>query len=112
MTTTRRRAQPAAASRENFFTTARGRPRKGTKAEGSSARSLRLPDSAWAELTRQARARELPLHKLLRLIVAQHLSASAKSWIRSERRPSSDKALAKPARRSTRNRKVGVSDGD
>jgi hypothetical protein len=88
------RSAEAHADARRFFTTARGRPRKGTKAEGSSARSLRLPDSAWSELTREARARKLTLHKLLRLIVAQHLSAST-------RPPIPRTVLAKRAARQT-----------
>lgn len=51
----------------------RGRPRKGAQAAGSRARSIRLPDATWDELEREAKARKVSLHQLLRLIVAQHV---------------------------------------
>lgn len=52
----------------------RGRPRKGTKAAGASARSLRLPDVAWLHLEELARARKMSLHRLLKTIVGRHLA--------------------------------------
>jgi hypothetical protein len=60
-----------------FMDVVRGRPRKGTTATGTSARSLRLPDTAWAELERRAAELELPLHGLLRKLVAEFLYTQA-----------------------------------
>lgn len=56
-----------------FMAVVRGRPRAGTTAAGTTARSLRLPDVAWAELERRAAELELPLHGLLRKLVAEFL---------------------------------------
>lgn len=53
----------------------RGRPRNGEKAAGSSARSLRLSDDAWAEIERAAEQRKVPVSRLLALIVAEWLYA-------------------------------------
>jgi hypothetical protein len=56
----------------------RGRPRKGEKSEGSRARSLRLPDATWLDLAAEAKLRKVTMHKLLRIIVAEHLYTT--SW--------------------------------
>lgn len=53
--------------------TARGRPRKGAKAAGSSSRSLRLPDATWADIEALAKSRKHSVHKMLRIMVAEYL---------------------------------------
>jgi hypothetical protein len=71
--------RPSSAAPEraaHLVASTRGRPRTGETAAGSRARSLRLPDAAWAELEREAKQRKLSLHKLLRVIVAEHLAMS------------------------------------
>ena len=60
----------------DFMDAVRGRPRAGEAAGGSKARSLRLPDKAWAALEAEAQKRSLTVHKLLRMIIAEHLYTS------------------------------------
>lgn len=52
-----------------FAQAVRGRPKAGAKPAGSSVRSLRLTDEAWAELERQAVLLDTTLHKLVVYIV-------------------------------------------
>jgi hypothetical protein len=49
--------------------TRRGRPPKGTKVEPGRVRSLRIPDSAWRALQRQAKASGLSTNTAVRLAV-------------------------------------------
>jgi hypothetical protein len=49
----------------------RGRPKKGQVAEGTSTRSLRLPDRAWEELDRIAKERGITTHALVREALAK-----------------------------------------
>ena len=73
-----------------FMAATRGRPRKGDQPAGSSTRSLRLTDAAWAELERRADDLDMPLHKLLRWIVAGWLyggeRAKSKGVVKRRRR--------------------------
>jgi len=98
------RGPEAMANAQAFFAVVRGRPRKGAEAAGSTARSLRLPDSAWAELERRAAELEMPLHKLLRRIVGEFLymdSPRAKpgtKTVASKRRPRRSAARRRRAR--------------
>jgi len=57
----------------NFMAVVRGRPRKGATAEGTTTKSLRLPDSAWVELGKRADAMGISVHELLRRLVAECL---------------------------------------
>jgi hypothetical protein len=72
----------------DFMNTVRGRPKHGAKAAGSSVRSLRLTDQAWAELERRAEQLGMPLHKLLRVVIAGWLygDAGAKKIVKQHRR--------------------------
>jgi len=67
------RGPEAMANVQAFMDVVRGRPHKGTTAAGTTTRSLRLPDDAWAELERRAAELGLPLHGLLRKLVAEFL---------------------------------------
>ena len=49
--------------------TRRGRPPKGTKVEPGRVRSLRIPDSTWRALQRQAKASGLSTNTAVRLAV-------------------------------------------
>jgi hypothetical protein len=53
----------------------RGRPKKGETAEGTSVKSVRLPNETWAELERLAKQRKVSLHALLRAAIAKLLAA-------------------------------------
>jgi predicted DNA-binding ribbon-helix-helix protein len=55
----------------------RGRPRKGTRAPGSSPRSVRFTDETWLELERRAKRRGITLHALLREVIADWLTKAA-----------------------------------
>jgi hypothetical protein len=55
----------------------RGRPRKGTRAVGSSPRSVRFTDEMWLALERRAKRRGLTLHALLREVIADWLTKAA-----------------------------------
>lgn len=55
----------------------RGRPKAGQKADGSSPRSVRLPDATWEALEVRAKARKTTVHALLREAVAKLLNAKA-----------------------------------
>jgi len=83
-----------------FTDVLRGRPRKGEAAVGTTVRSLRLPDAAWAELERRAAELELPLHGLLRKLVAEFLYTQTTV----PRRKSAAKSKASPRRRRERPR--------
>jgi hypothetical protein len=91
-----------------MWATIRGRPRKGEQAAGSKARSLRLPDSAWAELEQEAKQRKMSLHKLLRVIIAQHLYTT--TWAERPKAPkvSSSGARKPPAKPKRRARKAAA----
>ena len=52
----------------------RGRPKKGTIAEGTSTRSLRLPNPEWDALEAIAEARGLSLHAAMREAIVQWLA--------------------------------------
>ena len=56
-----------------FMRAVRGRPVKGSKAIGTSVRSLRLNNDVWAHLEAEAARRKVPLHALLRVLVAEFL---------------------------------------
>src|SRR5687767_10973427 len=60
-----------------LFKERRGRPRKGTKAAGSSPRSIRFSDAMWRELERRAKQRHISLHALLREVIAEWLTRAA-----------------------------------
>lgn len=68
-----------------FSRAVRGRPRKGQRAVGSSARSVRLSDEAWAEIDRVAAERQMPVARLLAWILAEWVYAP-KMKSRDERR--------------------------
>lgn len=55
----------------------RGRPSKGTRAAGSSPRSVRFTDKTWLELERRAKRRGITLHALLREVIADWLTKAA-----------------------------------
>ena len=55
----------------------RGRPRNGTRAAGSSPRSVRFTDEMWLALERRAKRRGITLHALLREVIADWLSKAA-----------------------------------
>ena len=57
--------------------TRQGRPKNGTRPDGSSPRSIRFSDSMWRELERRAKRRGVPLHALLREVIAQWLTKAA-----------------------------------
>ena len=90
------------ATARKMWATVRGRPRKGEQAAGSKARSLRLPDFAWAELEQEAKRRKMSLHKLLRVLVAEHLYTS--SWAERPKAPkaSGRRGVSKVAKRRAR----------
>jgi Ribbon-helix-helix protein, copG family len=54
-----------------------GRPKAGVKAEGSTPRSVRLPDAAWSALESTAKERGTTVHALLREAVAKFLKRAA-----------------------------------
>jgi predicted DNA-binding ribbon-helix-helix protein len=56
-----------------FTRAVRGRPPKGNKAIGTSTRSLRFTNDVWEQLEAEAAEREVTLHALLRVIVAEFL---------------------------------------
>lgn len=60
------------------FATVRGRPSKGAKPDGSSAKSLRLPNVTWVDVAAAAQKRKMSVHRFLRTIVAEHLYTT--SW--------------------------------
>lgn len=65
-----------AEGRENalaFTRVVRGRPAKGTKAIGTSTRSLRFTNDVWKHLEAEATRRKITLHALLRVVVAEFL---------------------------------------
>jgi len=51
-----------------------GRPKKTDTSEPSKPRSVRLPDSVWAELQERAKERGIGVHTLLRQLVAQFMN--------------------------------------
>jgi len=53
----------------------RGRPAKGATAVGTSTKTLRLGSDIWQLLEAEAERRGIPLHTLLRVIVADFLFA-------------------------------------
>jgi hypothetical protein len=69
---------------------ARGRPKKGGAASGSSGRSVRLPDAVWEELERIAEARGASAHALMREAIVR--------WVLDAR----GAADAKPRKRARR----------
>jgi Ribbon-helix-helix protein, copG family len=62
---------------QQHFRAKRGRPKAGEKAEGSSPRSVRLPDATWEALEERAKARRTSVHALLREAVAKLLKVKA-----------------------------------
>jgi predicted DNA-binding ribbon-helix-helix protein len=56
-----------------FTRAVRGRPPKGSKAIGTSTRSLRFTKDVWNNLEAEATRRKITLHALLRVIVAEFL---------------------------------------
>lgn len=66
------------------FDTVRGRPRKGAKAEGSRAKSLRLPDATWRDLATEAKRRGITVHKLIRIFVAERLYTISRAELRAD----------------------------
>lgn len=54
-----------------------GRPKKSDASEPSKPRSVRLPDSVWAELQERAKERGIGVHTLLRDLVAQFMGRAA-----------------------------------
>lgn len=78
--TTRRhfgRGEEGLRKAREYFAAVRGRPRKGETAVGTSTRSLRLPDPTWVELERKAAELGVPLHQLVRRVIADWLYTSA-----------------------------------
>lgn len=67
------RGPKAFANARAFGAVVRGRPRKGETSAGSKARSLRLPDAAWAELERRSDELGTSVHSLLRQLVGEFL---------------------------------------
>lgn len=59
-----------------FTRALRGRPAKGSKAIGTSTRSLRFTNDVWDLLEAEAARRGIALHALLRVIVAEFLYTS------------------------------------
>ncbi len=57
--------------------TRQGRPKKGTRPDGSSPRSIRFSDPMWHELEQRAKRRGVPLHALLREVIAEWLTRAA-----------------------------------
>jgi hypothetical protein len=57
--------------------TRRGRPPKGTKVEPGRVRSLRIPDSTWRTLQRQAKASGLSTNAAVQLAVLSWTAHSA-----------------------------------
>jgi hypothetical protein len=55
----------------------RGRPKKGTRADGSRPRSIRFSESMWRDLERRAKQRGITLHALLREVIAEWLVRAA-----------------------------------
>jgi len=51
----------------------RGRPPKGSTVIGTSTKTLRLGNDIWELLEAEARRREIPLHTLMRVMVADFL---------------------------------------
>lgn len=104
------RGREAMANGLKFVALVRGRPRKGAQAAGSKARSIRLPDFAWAELEQEAKRRKMSLHKLLRVIVADHLYTSSWAELKADRQAakgsSSGGARKSPAKKPKRARKA------
>lgn len=60
-----------------LLSTKRGRPKKGERAEGSSPRSVRLPDRVWKQLEEEAERRGESVHALLREAIAKWLEKAA-----------------------------------
>ena len=60
-----------------FFKARRGRPKAGEKAEGSSPRSVRLPDATWAALETTAKEGGTTVHAVLREAIAKYLKTRA-----------------------------------
>ncbi|HET9929477.1 MAG TPA: hypothetical protein VFQ35_02270 [Polyangiaceae bacterium] len=54
-----------------------GRPKKGTKAVGTTAKSLRLANDQWAALKLLAEERHMTLHAIMREAVLSVLRKSA-----------------------------------
>jgi hypothetical protein len=77
-----------------YFDVVRGRPVKGERAAGSQARSLRLPDAAWDALETRAAEAGVPVHKLLRQIVADYLYTSEKPPVRTAAKRKSARSVA------------------
>ena len=59
-----------------FMKAVRGRPRKGTKAAGTSVRSMRLQEAEWEALDAFASRREMTSHAAMREAVVQWLARS------------------------------------
>jgi hypothetical protein len=60
-----------------LMTARRGRPKKGTRPDGSTPRSVRFSDALWRSVERRARARGITLHALLREVIADWLARAA-----------------------------------
>lgn len=60
-----------------LLSTKRGRPKKGQRAEGSTPRSVRLPDRVWERLEEEAERRGQSVHALLREAIAKWLETAA-----------------------------------
>jgi hypothetical protein len=52
----------------------KGRPRKGDEVGRTPARSLRLPETVWRALDKEAQARVTTVHAILRELVVTHVS--------------------------------------
>jgi hypothetical protein len=60
-----------------LFKTKRGRPKKGARPDGSRPRSIRFSDAMWRDLEQRAKQRGIPLHALLREVIAEWLVKAA-----------------------------------
>ena len=63
-----------------------GRPKKDTPSEASTPRSVRLPDSVWAQLQERAKAEGVAVHTLLRGLVADYLAAAGPAKVQARAR--------------------------
>ena len=62
---------------QTLLKTRQGRPKKGARPDGSTPRSIRFSDPMWHELERRAKRRGVPLHALLREVIAEWLTKAA-----------------------------------
>jgi hypothetical protein len=77
-------ARQAAAAAANIQY-GKGRPRRGTEVGPTPTRSLRLPETIWKALEREAQEKATTVHALLRELVVAHVSnltASPKDVVR------------------------------